>query len=346
MNGLFVTSLLGIGPLSGTAAAAEPSRIYRLASYPDEMVWGHLQSEMRKSCAIMLAGALAVPAAAQTQAAIAAPAESPPAPASLTIRRLVPEVEMVFAAQDHRGHPVLNLSPPQIRVFDNGAAAAVTSFQPAAALPLRVTLLLDASDSMRPGFAAQRQAALAFLRRLQRDGSDQVCTLVFAARQAPEDASDPAGVLSARQLGGQTALYDALAAAAATLQSSAPARRVLLLLSDGDDNYSRSTLSDAIATLQRWNIAVFSVTVHNPRLEFPGDRVLRQLAEATGGRAFLLRNYAQGDRIFAAFQKELRGQYVVGFRPAGRLAGGEFHSVKIVAPGITIRARSGYYVSY
>ena len=294
----------------------------------------------------MLAGALAVPAAAQTQAALAAPAEARPVPALLTIRRLVPEVQMVFAAQDRRGRPVLNLSPPQIRVLDNGSAAAVTSFQPAAALPLRVALLLDASDSMRPGFAAQRQAALAFLRRLQRDGSSQVSTLAFAALQAPEDTSDPAGVLSARQLGGQTALYDALIAAAATLQSSAPARRVLLLLSDGDDNYSRSTLADAITNLQRWNIAVYSLTVHSPRLEYPGDRVLRQLAEATGGRAFLLRNYAHSEEIFKSLKNELRGQYVVGFRPAGSLEGGEFHSVKIIAPGITIRSRSGYYVTY
>jgi len=293
-----------------------------------------------------LAGALAVPAAAQTQAALAAPAEALPAPASLTIRRLVPEVQIVFAAQDRRGRPVLDLSPPQIRVLDNGVAAAVTNFQPAAALPLRFVLLLDASDSMRPGFAAQRQAALAFLRRLQRDGSDQICTLAFAAREAPEDTSRPASVLSARHLGGQTALYDALLAAAAALQSSAPARRVLLLLSDGDDNYSRSTLADAIATLQRWNIAVYSITVHSPRLEYPGDRVLRQLAAATGGRAFLLRNYAEAGGIFARVENELRAQYLLGFRPVGSLEGGEFHSVKIVAPGLTIRSRSGYYVSY
>lgn len=309
------------------------------------MVWG-LQVEMRRSLAIVLAAALVLPAAAQTQAALAAPEDPLPAPAALTIRRLVPEVQMVFAAYDLRGHPVLYLSPPQIRVLDNGAAAAVTSFGPAADLPLRVALLLDASDSMRPGFAAEYQAALAFLRRLQRHGSDQICTLAFAAREAPAAGGELAGVLSAAQLGGQTALYDALVAASARLRSSNPARRLLLLLSDGDDNYSRSTLADAIAALQRWNIVVYSVTVHNPRLEFPGDRVLRQLAAATGGRAFLLRNYAQGDRVFAALEKELRGQYVVGFRPVGALAAGQFHSVKIVASGITIRSRSGYYVSH
>lgn len=299
---------------------------------------------MWKSYAFVLAAALVLPAAAQTQAALAAPQDPLPAPASLTIRRLVPEVQMVFAAHDRRGHPVPYLSPPQIRVLDNGAAAAVTSFRLAADLPLRVALLLDASDSMRPGFPAEHQAALAFLRRLQRQGSDQVCTLAFAAHEAPAAGSELPGVLSAGQLGSQTALYDALVAASAALRSSNPARRLLLLLSDGDDNYSRSTLADAIAALQRWDIAVYSVTVHNPRLEFPGDRALRQLAAATGGHAFLLRSY-QGDRVFAALEKELRGQYVVGFRPAGGLAAGQFHSVKIVAPGISIRSRSGYYVT-
>src|SRR5579862_8348140 len=141
-----------------------------------QLGWGRLQTEMRNCLAISLAAALALPALAQTRAALETelPASAPP-----TIRRLVPEVQMVFSAQDHRGHPLPNLGASQVLVLDNGVPAPLTSFQAADGLPLRAALLLDGSDSMRPGFTAQRQAALAFVRRLQRSGCDQIVSMEF-----------------------------------------------------------------------------------------------------------------------------------------------------------------------
>jgi VWA domain containing CoxE-like protein len=303
--------------------------------------------EMPKLFAMALAGALWLPAAAQTQAALAGPDGEMPSPSSPTIRRVVREVQMVFAAEDHRGRPVLSLSAPQIRVLDNGMPAPLTNFWAAAGMPVRLALLLDTSDSMRPGFAAARQAALAFLRGAQRSADDQVFILTFAAGEADGTGGNQAGALATCRLGGQTALYDALISAARILDSSTPARRVLLLLSDGEDNYSRATLAEALAALQEANIAVYSVTVHSTRLEYPGDRILRQLAAATGGRASLLRNYAGFSRVLTNMENDLRSQYVVGFRPLGSLAPDEFHNVKILPlkRGTHIRARPGYYVT-
>jgi Ca-activated chloride channel family protein len=304
--------------------------------------------KMRIWFAIVLAGALVLPAAAQTQATLTALDGEMPAPGPLTIRRLVPEVQMVFAAQDHHGRPLLNLCAPQIRVLDNGVAAPVTSFQANTTLPMRIALLLDASASMRPGFEAERQAALAFLNRMRPSCGGQVFSLAFAARPLPVAPNLPAGMdpIATQQVGGQTALFDALIAASRRLATPTPARPVLLLLSDGEDTYSRSTLAEAIAALQQAQVAVYSVSVHSSRLEYPGDRVLRQIAAATGGRAFFPPNYGRMSAIFAEMENELRGQYVVGFRPVGRLAAGEFHSVKVTAlpHGTVIRARSGYYV--
>jgi hypothetical protein len=148
--------------------------------------------EMRKLFAIALAGVLARPAAAQTRAALATPDGETPAPTSLTIRRIVPEVQMVFAAEDHRGRPVLGLSAPQIRVLDHGIAAPLTSFRAAAGMPLRLALLLDTSDSMRPGFAAARQAALAFLRRAQGSADNQIFALLPPTRGPGQASASPA----------------------------------------------------------------------------------------------------------------------------------------------------------
>jgi Ca-activated chloride channel homolog len=148
-------------------------------------------------------------------------------------------------------------------------------------------------------------------------------------------------------VGGQTALYDALISTAGILRSTTPARRVMLLLSDGEDNYSRATLAEALEALQQANIAVYSVTVHSPRLEYPGDGIVRQLAAATGGRAFLLRHFAGLSRVLANMENDLRSQYIVGFRPLGSLGPDEFHDVKVLSlkRGTHIRARTGYYVT-
>lgn len=291
----------------------------------------------------MALAALAVSAAAQTRPALNT---QPPAGESLTIRRLVPEVQMMFSAHDRRGQPVHSLCAPQVSVLDNGVAAALTSFQAADGLPLRLALLLDASDSMSAGFTALGQAAAALARRAQGSGCDQIFDMTFAAREASSGQNRPEGGFHAHPLGGQTALYDALIAASARLHSNTPARRVLLLFSDGEDNYSRGTLADALAALQQGNIAVYSITVHSGRLEYPGDRVLRQIAAATGGRAFLLHSWREISGIFPILESNLHGQYVVGFRPPAGVAVGEFRSVKIVAlpRGTVIRARSGYYV--
>jgi Ca-activated chloride channel family protein len=302
---------------------------------------------MRNLFAMALAGVLALPAVAQTRAALAAPNAERPATAALTIRREVPEVQMVFAAEDHRGRPVLGLGGAQIRVLDNGMTASLTSFQAAAGMPLRLALLLDSSDSMRPGFAAARQAAQAFLRGVQRSADNQIFALRFAAGEAAGTGSNQTSTLATCPLGGQTALYDALITSAGILRSTTPSRRALLVLSDGEDNYSRATLAEALVVLQEADIAVYSVSVHSARLEYPGDRVLRQLTAATGGRAFLLGNYAAFSKVLANIENELRGQYVVGFRPRGSLAADEFHNVKIIAlkRGTHIRARAGYYVT-
>lgn len=301
------------------------------------MVWGACEMILWMWFAMVLGSAVLACAGAQTPAALAEPQMA--TPVALTIRRVVLEVEMVFRAEDRDGRPVLNLDAEQIRILDNGIAAPLTSFQPAAGLPLRAALLLDASESMRRGFSAEKQTAGAFLRRVQRSAGDQIFAMTFAVCEQPGSAG-----IASIQAGGQTALYDALIQAAKTLASNAPARRVLLLFSDGEDNYSRATLAEAIAALQRWNIVVYSITAHSSRLEYPGDRVLRRIAWATGGRAFLLPGYRRTSRIFAQVEKDLLGQYVVGFRPVGSQAAGEFHSVKIEAPGMIIRARAGYYV--
>jgi VWFA-related protein len=154
--------------------------------------------------------------------------------------------------------------------------------------------------------------------------------------------------VSALAPGGQTALYDALRAAAQhdmmTADNAQPVRKVILLLSDGEDNDSINSLDDAIAAAQRNDVGIYAITVHAPYVHRQGDGVLAALADATGGRAFVLPNLKRLDAVFSEIQNELRSEYLVSFHPAEREQCG-FHSLAIRThdPSLHVRARRGYF---
>src|SRR5579872_1970531 len=259
----------------GTVTHIEPSRNCPAASHLRCNGGGAVhQSPMRTFCCVIIITLFFTCAPAQELMSRSQPDAALPGTTSLTIHRLVPEVQMVISAQDHRHRPVVDLQEAEIAVFDNGIAVPITSFESRASLPLRIALLLDASESMHPGFAAERRTGLNSLRRLHGSRGDQVFAITFAAGQMPFLAYAQTEAPKASpplQAGGQTALYDSLIAAARKLASATPTRRVLLLFSDGEDNYSRATLGEAIAALQQWQIAVYSISVHSSRWEYPGD---------------------------------------------------------------------------
>ncbi len=273
--------------------------------------------------------------------------------ASVVVRKRVEEVRVAFSARDGR-KLVRNLGRDQLTVIDNGQRpATITSFQQDSSLPLRVALVIDHSDSMQKGFAAEQQAARAFLERFLRTNLDSVFVVDFSIQASISPMSSSTDQVTADginqlEASGQTALYDALLAAAHGFDEqpsdTAPSRRIMILLSDGEDNYSRSGLPDAVESLQRADIAVYAMTAHNSHFEFRGDAVLQHIADATGGRAFILKSYDAVDRVFADVERELRTQYSMTFRPPTPRACG-YHTIRIVPSDskLRIHARDGYY---
>jgi Ca-activated chloride channel family protein len=125
-----------------------------------------------------------------------------------------------------------------------------------------------------------------------------------------------------------------------------PVRRIMVLFSDGEDNWSEHNLEDAIAAAQEADTAIYPITAHSHRYVYVGDKILRQLAENTGGHVFFLRNFDRPELVYKAIEAELRAQYVVGFRPAAESAQAGFHTLKISTRNhkLKVRSRSGYYV--
>ncbi len=270
----------------------------------------------------------------------------------MVFHKRVEEVRVILSARNGK-KLVADLGRDQLSVLDNGQpSSAITSFHAESTLPLRVALVIDHSDSMQKGFAGEQQAAHAFLERFLRPQIDSAFVVDFAIHASvspPSNASQftlPA--IDHLEASGQTALFDAMITAAQAFDqqpsNAVACRRLMILLSDGEDHYSRAALADALQAVQRADVAVYAITAHNSHFEYRGDSVLHQIADATGGRAFIMKSYEGVDRVFADMESELRTQYSMTFRPAGPRTCG-YHTVRILPRDnrLHIQARDGYY---
>jgi len=303
----------------------------------------------------LLALSLALVAAPATSSDLASSSESwsPETRPEMTIRKTVQEVRLGFHVSSQNGRPVPELQPGQFSVYQDGhPVIAVTSFYADQDLPLRLLLMIDASDSMTRGFSSERKAAANFLERVVRPDVDQSAVVAFsthASIQLGANASAPEKLRLIDDLhsSGLTALFDSICEAAARIPAydheTKLTRRVLVLLSDGDDNYSLHSLRDAIAAAQQSDLVIYAISPRDPKLLQPGNANLEELTASTGGRVFFLKKYEQSPEVFAQIEREIRSEYAVTFHPAGKLCG--FHSVRVEPTDSSQRARSreGFY---
>src|SRR5439155_11045890 len=122
-------------------------------------------------------------------------------------------------------------------------------------------------------------------------------------------------------------------------------RRALIVVSDGEDNQSDVSKQQAIEMAQRAQVIIYTISTDDSGLILRGDKILQQLADSTGGRAFFPFKMKDIKSSFAAIEDELRSQYVVSYRPANFDADGRYRSIEIIAlkKDLQVRARKGYY---
>ena len=273
-----------------------------------------------------------------------------------TIRKRVDEVNVVFTVTDKHGHYVKNLTKQDFRVIDdNKPAATIISFSSETNLPLRVGLLVDASNSVRDRFHFEQESAIEFLNSIVRPKSDRAFVIGFdTTAEVTQDFTDSAELLSrgVRMLrpGGGTAMFDAIYYACRDklmkAPTSGPARRAIILLSDGEDNQSRVTREEAIEMAQRAEVIIYTISTNISGVKLRGDKVLERLAEATGGRAFFPFKIKDVANAFSEIQDELRSQYLLAYKPADLRPDGRYRSIDILAQehkSLRVRARKGYF---
>jgi Ca-activated chloride channel homolog len=299
------------------------------------------------------------PGGTQTAAATdpAEPKGAPDEPPLEVIKIGVNEVNVVFTVTDKHGHFVKDLTQNDFKVIDdNKPAASIRNFSKETNLPLRVGLLVDASNSIRDRFRFEQDAAVEFLNQIVRPKFDKAFVLGFdTTAEVTADFSDSAEQLArgVRMLrpGGGTALYDAVYYACRDKllkegKESFATRRAIILLTDGEDNQSRVTREEAIEMAQRAEVVIYTISTNVSGVKLKGDKVLERMADATGGRAFFPFKIEDVANAFSEIQDELRSQYLLAYKPADFSTDGRYRSIDIVAENhknLHVRARKGYY---
>jgi VWFA-related protein len=267
---------------------------------------------------------------------------------------------MLFAATDH-GKSVTNLSLSDIEIRDdNQPPVAILGFHNVTQLPLRIGLLIDISNSVVERFSFEQGAASKFLETVVTDKNDLSFVIgfnnsVLLVQDFTSDQTLTARAVSQLAPGGGTALWDAVAFAADKLASPElqPVARVLVVISDGQDNSSGVSLQEAIWAAQRSQVAIYTVsTKEGSEVESSpllGNRALKTLSEQTGGAIFAPGSLGGLTRSLADLQQVLRGRYLVYYRPSSSKPDGRYHAVDIKAEKdghkLKVYARKGYNAS-
>lgn len=287
---------------------------------------------------------------------LAQPGQVPTDVNTPTIHLNVNEVELIFTVTNRQGRYIPNLKLSDFALLDDRRAPQrVTSFHQQINLPLRVGLLIDTSTSIRSRFQFEQHAAIDFLLQILRPRSDRAFVMGFDV--TPNVTANWTNDLDALESGvndlspgGGTALYDAVYTACRykmlpESRGREPVRKAIILISDGNDNQSRVYLSEAIQECERSGTIIYAVSTNWTPSRGPGDKVMTELADDTGGQAFFPDIEENMSKSFASIETELRSQYALTYTPADFKYDGSFHTVYLYCYDrrYHVRVQKGYF---
>src|SRR5271157_5718797 len=264
-------------------------------------------------------------------------------------------VQMLATVTDKKNRLVTDLTKDDLKIFEDGKPQEIRFFSRETDLPLRIGMLIDTSNSIRDRLHFEQDAAVDFLTEVLRPGKDRAFVEAFDVEpQFIQDYTDDVEKLSnaiqSLRAGGVTSLYDAVFLACKEKLYIFPPpepylRRVLIVISDGQDNQSVHTRDEAIAMAQKAEVTIFTIGTNRSGAEGKGDQVLKMLAKDTGGHPFF--PFEAGD-LAANFQeiaRELRSQYSLAYVSTNISHDGTFRKITIqpVDNSLRVRAKDGYF---
>jgi len=358
----------------------------------------------RLECLVLISAMLLVPATAQ-RAANGEPSDQPVGTSSGQVPKFSAEVKVVnllATVRDKHGHILSELSKDDFVLEEDGRPQVIKYFAQETNLPLKLGLLVDTSGSVLSVLDQERTASEGFLEQMLREGMDSAFVIHFdrqvellqdltQSREKLESAigqiapserdPQPGGGWPGRGHGGHrggggggTLLYDAVYLASDELMQKQQGRKALILLTDGDDRGSKTSLEQAIEYAQRADTLVYCIYFKGddsggfspfgqgrggygrggmgrggagrfPESRDEGKKVLQRIAKETGARMFEVSKKEAIDQIYAQIQEELRNQYSLGYTPDRTAGSSAYHKIHLAAKrqdGI-VQTRDGYY---
>ena len=273
-----------------------------------------------------------------------------------TIRKNVDDVALFFSVSSH-GHMVNDLEASNIKIRDdNKPPARVVQFAPQSKLPLRLALLVDTSGSVHNRFSFEKSAATKFVQKVLSNPADLGFIAGFASEPSvtQDFSADPIELgkgIDNLANGGGTALFDAVLFACRKLGAypdDERVARVLVILSDGEDNSSHGTLKQSIRVAEKTGVTIYTVsTKEGLGDKTDADKVLEVLAERTGGEAMFPGDLRTLGSSLDKLRDLIRSRYFIAYKPADFQPNGNYHTISIIAEKngkhLQVRARKGYH---
>jgi Ca-activated chloride channel homolog len=278
-----------------------------------------------------------------------------PTVTTTTIKVPVYYVDVPLTVTDKKGRLVIMKTKDDFNLFEDGKPQTITYFSRETDLAMRIGMLIDTSNSIRDRFRFEQQAAVDFLTDTIRKGKDQAFVLGFdIAPLITQDYTDNVEKLSAAihslQPGGVTSLFDAIFLACRDKLYFFPPpepylRKVMILISDGEDNHSEHTREEALAMAQKAGVTIFAISTNRSGAEERGDKVLKRLAQETGGRAFFPFQASDLAEDFRAIGRDLRTQFLIDYVSTNTTRDGTYRAISVVPNDktLTVRAKTGYF---
>ena len=299
-------------------------------------------------------------------------AQQPPAGTTL---KVTTEVVNVYAVVEDKHHALIsNLTKDDFALTEDNTEQQIRYFSRETETPLTIGMMVDTSPSQERVLPIEQENAKTFLDEVLRPKTDLAFVLHFdievellqdftgdrsrlahaidetvingGGAQGPLPGTYPTSAGS-----GATHLYDAIYLAANELMKNEVGRKVLILLTDGEDQGSREKLTTALEAAQKSDLIIYSIEISDRMFYFRsgmgygGDAVLKKLSGETGGRVIEVKNARDASAAFRQIADELRTQYLIGYTPSNTAHDGSFRKIHLRASNsdYKVQARRGYY---
>jgi Ca-activated chloride channel family protein len=274
----------------------------------------------------------------------------------------VVSVPLMVSVTDSKGKLITNLKKEDFRVYEDDKLQTIRSFTRESDLPLSIALLVDSSGSVIDKLKFEKDAATDFFFSTIKRRKDRAAVISFNSDvrlitdDTPDGFTDQPERLSEAlrkiQAAGETAVFDAVhkATASKLAHEQGERRRLIVLISDGEDTASKFSQTEALEMAQRHDVTIYAISTNKTsdlksRAQQKGDEVIQLLADETGGRAYFPLKLEDLAADFQKIGEELRSQYVLSYTPSNSEQDGAYRKIRVemVNDNYKPRARKGYF---